>query len=415
MRQEYPFVSIVIPVYNGSNYLQAAIDCALSQTYPNVEVIVVNDGSRDDGATESIAQSYGEKIRYFEKVNGGVATALNRGIQEMRGEYFSWLSHDDLYTPDKIEKQVDALLQTQNRTSIVFSEYDQLDVDSGRVTPIRDSLSYSTEQLTNSVFPVVNNLIHGCSLLIHRTHFERVGTFDEKLITTQDYDLWFRMFRHQRLILVPEALVISRVHEEQGSRTLPQHERERSELYIHFMNELTEAEMASMYGSPYFFFYQMRNYCLETGLEPAARYAEHNFQSAVVPDDLDEKLTQFKNQIEQLSNGKARKIGIFGAGNYGLQLLQDLKVRRLQVDFFFDNNPSKWGLAINQVPCIEPATLGECKDQVLVIVAARMPETMVKQMSIKGYPHVYTKQQLDSEWLRTPPDHRLVPAIDGGR
>ena len=70
-------ISIIIPVYNGANYLRNAIDSALEQTYDNCEVLVINDGSSDDGATERIAAEYGERIRYFYKENGGVATALN--------------------------------------------------------------------------------------------------------------------------------------------------------------------------------------------------------------------------------------------------------------------------------------------------------------------------------------------------
>ena len=84
-----PKISIVIPAYNASNYLAEAIDSALAQTYPNVEIIVVNDGSKDDGATERIALSYGDKIRYFSKENGGSSSALNTGIANMTGEWFS--------------------------------------------------------------------------------------------------------------------------------------------------------------------------------------------------------------------------------------------------------------------------------------------------------------------------------------
>ena len=91
MVQNAPKVSIVIPVYNGSNFLAEAIDSALSQTYHNTEIIVVNDGSTDEGATENIALSYGNKINYYLKKNGGVASALNFGIEKMSGEYFSWL------------------------------------------------------------------------------------------------------------------------------------------------------------------------------------------------------------------------------------------------------------------------------------------------------------------------------------
>ena len=89
--------------------MREAIDSALAQTYRNIEIIVVNDGSNDNGETERIALSYGDKIRYFHKENGGVSSALNLGIQNMQGEYFSWLSHDDKYSPKKIENQVNAL------------------------------------------------------------------------------------------------------------------------------------------------------------------------------------------------------------------------------------------------------------------------------------------------------------------
>jgi glycosyltransferase involved in cell wall biosynthesis len=105
-----PKVSIVIPVYNGANFLGEAIESAIAQTYANLEIIVVNDGSTDDGETESIAKAYGEKIVYYSKKNGGVASALNYGIEKMTGQFFSWLSHDDLYVRTKVEDQVRYLL-----------------------------------------------------------------------------------------------------------------------------------------------------------------------------------------------------------------------------------------------------------------------------------------------------------------
>src|SRR5690554_326028 len=99
-----PLVSIIIPVYNGENFLKEAIESALNQTYKNIEIIVINDGSTDN--TESIALSFGDKIKYYKKSNGGVSSALNLGIEKMSGEYFSWLSHDDLYHKDKIYEQI---------------------------------------------------------------------------------------------------------------------------------------------------------------------------------------------------------------------------------------------------------------------------------------------------------------------
>ena len=119
-------VTIIIPVYNGSNYVREAIDSALAQTYKNIEILVVNDGSTDEGATRDICLSYGDKITYYEKENGGVSTALNLGIEKMTGDYFSWLSHDDLYYPDKIEKQMKEL-EKYDENTILYSNEDLID------------------------------------------------------------------------------------------------------------------------------------------------------------------------------------------------------------------------------------------------------------------------------------------------
>lgn len=89
-KEYHPKVSIVIPAYNASNYLSEAIDSALAQSYDNIEIIVVNDGSKDGGATAEVAKKYDDKIRYFEKENGGSSSALNVGVQNMTGEWFSW-------------------------------------------------------------------------------------------------------------------------------------------------------------------------------------------------------------------------------------------------------------------------------------------------------------------------------------
>ena len=118
MSKKNPKVSIVIPVYNGSNYLKDAIDSALSQTYNNLEIIVVNDGSNDEGKTKAIAEPYGNKIIYLEKENGGASSALNLAIKKMTGDYFSWLSHDDMYYPNKISRQVEELQNYDKKVNL---------------------------------------------------------------------------------------------------------------------------------------------------------------------------------------------------------------------------------------------------------------------------------------------------------
>ncbi len=213
----HPKVSIIIPVYNGKNYLREAIDSALAQTYDNFEVVVVNDGSIDDGATEKIALSYGSKIRYFSKPNGGVSSALNLGIKNMEGEYFSWLSHDDAYFNDKIESQVEFLSKEKNKEAVIFSDYDLMNEHSKTFASVKVK-EFPVNKLKLELIQA--SPIHGCTLLIAKSLFAKAGLFDEKLRTSQDYDLWFKMADYTDFVHLKKKLVKSRIHSEQGTQSL---------------------------------------------------------------------------------------------------------------------------------------------------------------------------------------------------
>ena len=235
-----PKVSIVIPVYNGADYLADAIDSALAQDYDNKEIIVVNDGSTDDGATEAIVSDYGTKLRYFFKPNGHVASALNYAIERMTGEYFSWLSHDDLYFPNKVSAQV-AQLAGEPTNTIIYSDFEVLDVAGGCRCDVR--LSSPTPDGFR-LWITANNSLHGCSLLIPRSAFEECGRFNETLRTTQDYDMWFRMSARYRFIHLPRVLVTARQHAGQGSRQLGKlAQRECDDLLAEFVDDLSAVDM----------------------------------------------------------------------------------------------------------------------------------------------------------------------------
>jgi len=228
-----PRVSIVIPVYNGSDYLREAVDSALAQTYRNVEVIVVDDGSDDGGKTAAIARSYGDRIRYLAKTNGGVASALNAGIRAMTGAYFSWLSHDDVYCPRKIEVQV-ARMTAEGRDVVLYGDYELIDgasrvVGTERIPPVRPA-DFRHALVTR--YP-----INGCTALVPKACFDAAGEFDERLRTTQDYAMWFALSARFDFVHVPEILIRSRVHPGQGSLTLTSLD-EKNALYLGFLDRL---------------------------------------------------------------------------------------------------------------------------------------------------------------------------------
>lgn len=249
-----PKVSIIIPVYNGGNYLREAILSALSQTYSNIEIIVVNDGSNDNGETRNIALSFKDTIHYIEKENGGVSTALNEGIAKMTGEYFSWLSHDDRYKPDKIKSQIELLSQLEDKTTIIYSGYELIDETGRMFGEVSQGKRWSKEQLDTPLFPVFKGLLNGCTLLIHRSHFERVGNFDPLLVASQDIDLWYRMLRSGGKICYQYAHdVQTRIHQKQDTKKTSNTE-EVNKGWIKRMHEVTEEEMIRTMGSPLLFY-----------------------------------------------------------------------------------------------------------------------------------------------------------------
>lgn len=284
-----PLVSIVIPVYNGSNYMREAIDSALAQTYENIEVVVVNDGSTD--TTEKIAKTYGNKITYISKENGGVSTALNVAIKNANGKYISWLSHDDIYDVNKIKVQVNKLREIGNRSrlnTIIYTDYTLINHNSDPFYTKRISKIYNPEKLNNAYYVIFNGLAHGCSLLIPRKCFDEVSYFDESLFVSQDYDLWFKMFPKYNLQYIDKSLVYSRVHADQGSKTIETGSKERAEGWIDRIESLTDEDMKSVAGSVTNFLTKSRDHFNK------AKYYE-------VVDHLDEMLAErSKRDIESI-------------------------------------------------------------------------------------------------------------------
>jgi glycosyltransferase involved in cell wall biosynthesis len=233
-----PRVSVVIPVYNGANFLRDAIDSALAQTWPDVEVIVVDDGSDDDGATVRVAGSYGDRIRLVRKDHGGVSSALNAGIETMSGQYFAWLSHDDVYDRRKLERQI-AALDGCDEGTIAYTDYELVDPELRRIkTKILPDVPAAGFRL----WLMSDSALHGCTMLVPRACFES-ERFDERLSTTQDYDLWFRLARHHRFLRVPEILLQYRIHARQESWMNPRRVEEGNRLLIGFLDAMPPAEV----------------------------------------------------------------------------------------------------------------------------------------------------------------------------
>lgn len=228
LNEKHSLVSIVIPVYNGANFIKEAIDSALNQTYKNIEIIVVNDGSNDNGETESILSSYGSEILCIHKDNGGVASALNTGIANMKGDYFSWLSHDDVYSDDKVEAQI-CLLSKETSNVILYSGYSVINENS-------EVLYYILKNSINPKKFILHLLcfsgVSGCTTLIPKDCFDKVGLFNESLLHVQDIDFWIRASRFYNFQYVNKVLVKTRLHSMQTSNIASVEQKDEKELFF---------------------------------------------------------------------------------------------------------------------------------------------------------------------------------------
>jgi glycosyltransferase involved in cell wall biosynthesis len=202
----------------------------------------VNDGSNDNGKTENIVLSYGNKIRYYCKENGGTATALNFGIEKMQGEYFSWLSHDDVYYPEKISTQIEYLNKQTNKKIVLYSDFTYIDEKFTIIQHIR--LPEYAPGMFRPVF-IQGGFINGCTLLIPKICFVACGLFNPELRITQDYDLWFKISKKFEFHHIAELLIYYRIHKDQDTLKLSNiRSDEANLLYIGFLKKIKRNEIS---------------------------------------------------------------------------------------------------------------------------------------------------------------------------
>ena len=211
-------VSVVIPVYNAEKYLEETLASIFAQTYPHIEIVAVDDGSKD--LSIQILEQYPDRIHVVKQANAGAAVARNRGVQEAKGKWVAFLDADDLWTPDKIQRQLEAC------GSYAWSHSDSVLV--GGVNDGRKDSDF-TEKHQGQILEqlICSNFIGTSTLMIQRQVFLDAGGFDEALRSIQDWELWIRIARQHPIGYVDAPLMKYRVHAVSASRstrkTLPNH------------------------------------------------------------------------------------------------------------------------------------------------------------------------------------------------
>lgn len=212
-----PTFTILIPTYNQAHYLPACLESLLAQTCSNWEAVIVNDGSTDN--TREVLDRYAHRdsrFQVFHKENGGVATALNLALENAKGKWICWLSSDDLFEPDKLEKHVRWIA---NCPGIYWfhTNYSVLFEETGQLSGIDYPADYfPTDELQVLKFFEIN-YINGISVAVHRSVFDRTGGFNTALRNGQDFDMWLRISALFRSRYIDQRTCVTRIHPGQGS------------------------------------------------------------------------------------------------------------------------------------------------------------------------------------------------------
>src|SRR5262249_6500825 len=212
MATSLPLISIVLPTFNGARYLREAIESCLHQTYPNWELILVDDASTDE--TPSIIAEYMARdsrvTTLRNPVNRKLPGSLNAGFARARGELLTWTSDDSCYRPQALSERA-AFLEANPSVDLVYADFSVIDEDGatrgeGWVGPIEE-------------LPLRNSI--GACFLYRRTVHECLGGYDEDLALVEDWDYWLRASASFRLGRLREGLYLYRCHKNSLTETRP--------------------------------------------------------------------------------------------------------------------------------------------------------------------------------------------------
>ena len=183
-----PRVSVIIPSYNCARYLGRAIDSVSAQTYKDYEILVVDDGSTDD--TKDVAMQYGRKVTYLYQQNRGVSAARNHAISKASGELLAYLDADDMWYPEKLERQV-AFLDAHQECGMVHGEMSVIN-EQDEILHLRFYEETKRDVPQGYCVPKLLMRCHIQTLTVveRRSSFDRVGVFDDRLPVAEDYLHW---------------------------------------------------------------------------------------------------------------------------------------------------------------------------------------------------------------------------------
>ena len=384
-----PLVSVIIPLYNREKTIQRAVDSVLNQTYTNIEVIVVDDGSTDDSVKMLHKYVDDNRVKVFcQPQNKGANAARNRGIREARGEYIAFHDSDDAWLPDKLEKQIRCMERDEFYVS--FCAFKRHYEGAVQIVPnISEQLSCESirERLRRG------NIVGTPTLVLHKSVVSAVGVFDEEMPRLQDYEYMIRIVKKYDVCFVNEVLV----NEYELDRCISLNQTSLNQAYALLIKKHADfLDVDYLWGA-----------YLDTGNEVETHRIHWEKLDQIIDDIMENnryctkeklykataqhfhlKYTKLKVYEEQKYNNllqelKTRKFVIYGAGNYARKVINSLKNMDLVPECFLVTQ--KEGTDnINGIPVLQLSEWSNNTVTVIVAVTGNAQNDIIQNLEKRG-------------------------------
>ncbi|MDL1967958.1 MAG: glycosyltransferase [Deltaproteobacteria bacterium] len=308
-----PKISVIIPLFNHEKYIKEAVYSVLEQTFSDLELIIINDGSID-GSEEIVKQIKDERIKYYYQKNKGAHNTINRGIKLAKGEYISILNSDDVYYTNRFEEFLE-ILEDNNSINAVFSHIEFID-DQGNFTKYHGAKDNWTSHDSETSFKDENNiildllagnfLITTSNLFCRKSVFQDIGLF-QNLKYTHDYEFFLRLCYHFKVHIINLSLLTYRIHD------------------LNTYNLENEAETE-----------------FEVGIILSNFFLNYDLKKVLPEDDIYTNMMKFINSINTFSSEKMIMTLLIFALNYTIHdkffkdLTENLEIpfRKISIDYF---------------------------------------------------------------------------------
>ncbi|HOL49970.1 MAG TPA: glycosyltransferase [bacterium] len=231
-------VSVIVPVYNAERFIGETLRSVLCQTYKDIEVIVVDDGSTDH-SVEVIKKYNDPRIMLIRQQNRGVSAARNTGIKSSNGKFIALLDHDDLWLAEKIEKQM-ILFEKNPDVALVYSDISYIDGEGKPVSWMLKQFEPHRGYVLRELF--VSDFIPCLTAVFRKDVLEKIGLFNERYRYAEEYELFLRIARFFQFDFVDEVLACYRVHQSNLSRNIINSYLENIEILEHFYHTVPEVK-----------------------------------------------------------------------------------------------------------------------------------------------------------------------------